>query len=511
MSKIRETVWYRCKTRLKKAKLEVSYALRLWDLANKTLRECDELKMEANHLDTYRALLKKQNEEVEGKYDWPTVRKDAEQFDSKVADYYGAITIDVDSDWINGRPGRIVTMARDVKAGDLIMVEKAIYTAPAELFDGSASFMVDASNPDFDYCQVNLLPRLVHALLADPSKHAVMDTLCPGHTRVSPIIKESKRIAMIKEGLGDIDIDSLRRDTYKYMSMCTAPDWETKHMVLFAVSSLISHSCIPNAIQETIGDVGVVNHPLIGTDQQVRVIRARSDLKAGDIVTLDLLLSSYGYLGRTCELKERLGLFCDCLMCQYDRGEDYMGKYEHMQDWHSIETSLFHDGHDDGNEMTRTQVRDMKEMMFSDFAGRLLDFFDRERPPESVWPEFQTIGSSAMAWTALSEDVTKIEVGPGCGGGKGDDKRNSGLWQWLQTFLHFSGAVVVDQADRERTGLMVRRIPPRGHIGDICPGMLHLAYLHQRKYVESGDEEDVSNLPLVCVKAYDGRGRRIGV
>lgn len=39
---------------------------------------------------------------------------------------------------------------------------------------------------------------------------------------------------------------------------------------------------------------------------------------------------------------------------------------------------------------------------------------------------------------------------------------------------------------------MVRTLPPRGHFGDICPAMLHMAYLQQRKYVESGNEADVS-------------------
>lgn len=224
MAKIEESVWYRCKTRLKKAKLEAAYSLRLWDLANKTLRECDELKMEANHLDTYRSLLKKRNEEVEGKYDWPVVRRDAENFDSEIADYYGAVSIDVDPDWINGRPARVVTLTQDMKAGDLIMLEKAIYTAPSEHFSGSTSNMVDASNPGYEYSEVNLMPKMVHALLADPSKYAILDTLCPGHTRVSPIIKESKRISMIKEGLGDIDIDGLRRDTQKYMETCMNAD-----------------------------------------------------------------------------------------------------------------------------------------------------------------------------------------------------------------------------------------------------------------------------------------------
>jgi hypothetical protein len=74
---------------------------------------------------------------------------------------------------------------------------------------------------------------------------------------VSPLIKESKRIAMIKEGLGDIDVDGLRRDTQKYLEVCMSLDWEKKHMVLFSATNLISHSCIPNAIVETLGDVSL--------------------------------------------------------------------------------------------------------------------------------------------------------------------------------------------------------------------------------------------------------------
>ena len=153
-----------------------------------------------------------------------------------------------------------------------------------------------------------------------------------------------------------------------------------------------------------------------GADWQVKTIRARCDLKDGDIVTVDRVAATAGYLIRSYELKEHLDLFCDCYMCRYDKYEDYMAKFEHMRDWEDMQTYLYHEGvhfDDDGNEMTRADAWDMKEAMFDEFTRKLLALFDPERPSESVWLEFQTVASSAMTFVALSEDIAKIEVGSG--------------------------------------------------------------------------------------------------
>jgi hypothetical protein len=120
-------------------------------------------------------------------------------------------------------------------------------------------------------------------------------------------------------------------------------------------------------------------------------------------------------------------------MCQWDRYDDHMAKFEHMRDWEDMESYLYHEGvifDDDGNEMTRDQAWDTKEGMFNEFTRKLLDLYDPERPGESVWPEFQTVASSAMTFVALSEDVSKIEVSPTIGGreSQADDSGSRRSW-----------------------------------------------------------------------------------
>ncbi len=78
---------------------------------------------------------------------------------------------------------------------------------------------------------------------------------------------------------------------------------------LYAVPSLLNHSCLPTASREFLGDVFV--------------LRAIQDMKLGEEVTIAYIDASFSYDEKRFRLMNSWRFNCSCNLCEADGGDDY--------------------------------------------------------------------------------------------------------------------------------------------------------------------------------------------
>lgn len=260
-----------------------------------------------------------------GDYDWLSLfRKCMTQGSEQsylidAADFIGPVKLD----WVPGK-GRGLLLTRDVRAGELLIVEKAIGVG----FKGedaidhrkSYDFMFPrALVPGISTRAEIGLARLVIGSWDNPSLYHQLTQLAGGpksDTLPSLRLPPSENAWLESElpSSGELDLEQIK-NIYKVNAyslpligenLDTEPNKEGGGV--FYASSFINHSCIPNTSRIAFGDV--------------LVIRANTDLRKGEEITQNYMIGAPYHL-RAIRLKDSWGIDCTCALCRADRIEGH--------------------------------------------------------------------------------------------------------------------------------------------------------------------------------------------
>ena len=263
-----------------------------------------------------------------GDYDWlslfrKSMTQESEQrYLLEAADFIGPVKLD----WASGK-GRGLFATRDVRAGELLLVEKAIgvgfevenvvdhrksydflfprtvvpgvSTASNRLFAQVVSGVLD--NPDL-YHQLTQLSGgsksdSLPPLTLPPSENVWLESESPAFTQLG-----LEEIRTMTE-LNAYNLPLVGKD------LSDGPSLDVNETGgLFYACSFMNHSCIPNAFRIAFGDI--------------MVIRANIDLKKGAEITQSYMARAPYHI-RASRLRDSWGIDCTCAMCQADRMEGY--------------------------------------------------------------------------------------------------------------------------------------------------------------------------------------------
>ena len=228
-------------------KLQAAYQLQLWSTAETALVQCKAVKVEKARWSTYERALQMRWEESRGDFDWTKLLRSVgstEEYQLDCSNYYGPLEI-------RKVPlcGRGMFVSRDVKAGELLLVERQIFTSHHHAHALVA--IEDVRNPQGAMrMSTNSAGWGVQAMIADPSLLLATDALIPGETRMSPMVSEAERLAALQAPLGPINVDDLHRK-----QVANSFGGADAGGTLFATSSLLNHSCLPTAMNMSVGNV----------------------------------------------------------------------------------------------------------------------------------------------------------------------------------------------------------------------------------------------------------------
>jgi hypothetical protein len=263
-----------------------------------------------------------------GDYDWLSLFRNSVTHGSEkrylleAADFIGPVKLD----WAPGK-GRGLFSTRDVRAGELLIVEKAICVG----FEGESAIDHRKSYdfqfprnavPGISTANGNAVAQLISGVLDNPNLYHQLAQLSGGSKSDSlPSLKvppfESVWLESELPAIDQLDTEKIktmiRLNAYslplvaKGLSTGLSLGHE-KTSGLFYACSFMNHSCIPNAYRTAFGDV--------------MVIRANTDLKKGTEITQSYM-GGTPYDLRASGLKNSWGVECTCVMCQADRMEGY--------------------------------------------------------------------------------------------------------------------------------------------------------------------------------------------
>ncbi|KAH9833708.1 uncharacterized protein C8Q71DRAFT_859984 [Rhodofomes roseus] len=269
-----------------------------------------------------------------GKYDWARLFEEC-QHDSRLdaADYTGPVEVKT----IPGR-GRGIVVTRDVSAGELLMVSKALSFVEEKDFRAdvwrtalnfkTSRFMTRAQSANVAkvaqtvYGNPDIYDQLLH-LYAGPDYPLPPAT--PPPARLDP-----QRVDPLQPTV-DIDIDHLEAiclyNTFDQYSLCPTgseviEDDRIRRSpnALHLLPSLLNHSCAGNARARAFGDV--------------LAVRAVAPIRAGEEVTVPYVSTEKGYRDRVAALKKYFpeGQACECSVCEMDRadGEEKLDTREEL-------------------------------------------------------------------------------------------------------------------------------------------------------------------------------------
>ncbi|GAA6041925.1 hypothetical protein JCM8097_000225 [Rhodosporidiobolus ruineniae] len=306
---------------LLKAKLRLARALeglRLLDKASaaySAVLEVDSSSEEGK--EGKKRVVKMRHETETGEYDWRELASvvGPEGRDLEMGDYVGPIEV-VEMEGKGG--GRGVVATRDVKAGDLLLVEKA--------------FAVDYPDPDRlvldfklqhgslgEHLDYPLACSIASRILDDPSTAELVYGLYGGKafppTGTLPFGAFGQRI--VEQVSETVDVDAARiaaiadqnRFRCSYVKRADNDMYRGNPSGLFLSTSLFNTSCVSNAKALTYRDVIVV--------------RARTPIKAGEEVTVSYVTPAESYQGRTEVLKTHFDDGCACPLCSLDRADGH--------------------------------------------------------------------------------------------------------------------------------------------------------------------------------------------
>ncbi|KAI5814244.1 hypothetical protein BZA77DRAFT_107034 [Pyronema omphalodes] len=209
--------------------------------------------------------------------------------------------------------GRGVFLTQDVKAGDLLLCEKAF--AIKHCFDPnhSISLIINTNTSSVNKGQqANVIAQIVNQLHKNPSKaqsikksyvgsyQTVKETEVDGEPIVDSFLAE--RIVCLNAFGCPISSAKYYRDVKKNNSEPdNAGHDSTGH---WAFTAYFNHSCIPNISRSFIGNF--------------IIIRAAKDMLSGEELTLEYVSADLDYKERQ-KILSAWGFSCDCKLCHADR------------------------------------------------------------------------------------------------------------------------------------------------------------------------------------------------
>lgn len=202
--------------------------------------------------------------------------------------------------------GRGLFATRDLKPGDVIMVEKAFCVVFGWEVDALSAMTFDVRDERVRVFPAGLWKAVVRKLNDNPSKVGkILDLYSDYHAPESDAMGEGRR--------GGVDIwqvhDIVVRNAFGPGSSGDGEKERGEESAgLWIVASYMNHSCVPNAEKEYIGDL--------------MVLRATREIKAGDEVMHNYVQVDGDFEGRRKSLLEGWGFVCDCGLCVAERGDE---------------------------------------------------------------------------------------------------------------------------------------------------------------------------------------------
>jgi len=223
-------------------KLQAAYELQLWNTAQDALSQCKALNVDEKQWSKYQSALTSRLTEAKGIYDWvgyvlrafgPSMGADPMHH---LAEYCGPIEVrDM------GSYGRGLIVTRDVKAGDIVLVERHIHRSMYS--HGAQVHLFEATKGQQDMRAGTSSPgSTVVSFIADPSRVQALSALAPHPTRLTPFLSEVERLDVIKGPLPSFNTDHVVRQ-----EKANAFGDVVEGSKTFGGSSLMNHSCLSNA------------------------------------------------------------------------------------------------------------------------------------------------------------------------------------------------------------------------------------------------------------------------
>jgi len=309
-------------------KLQAAYQLQLWSTAEIALVQCKTVGVEMAKWSTYQRDLQIRWKEVRGDFEWTKtmlgigLKKEVQLYCSN---YYGPLEIRKVP-----QCGRGMFVSRDVKAGELLLVERQIFTS--HLHPYALVTIQDAQNPQGGMrISLNSAGWGLQAMIADHSRLLATDALLPGETRMSPMMSEAERLAALQAPLGPINVDDLHRK-----QVANSFGGADVGGTLFATSSMLNHSCLPTAMHMTVGNVRPPQAESV-SHTQTDLLWARNDLPEGTELTFSSVDYDRYFASRALSMKNVWNFECGCQKCE-DEGLENDAERERLMrvEWPKI-------------------------------------------------------------------------------------------------------------------------------------------------------------------------------
>lgn len=252
-------------------------------------------------------LQKRIDEHSTGSYDFASLRKNL----SKTRPRVDAATYDGPTERKESAKnhGSGLFATRDIKAGDLILCEKALALVWAHEKDGWTALTSDVRDGQTRVQPVGLTKNLVAKLRANLSLVPKATSLFGDHAGLG------SQAVIREDGEPVVDVfqihDIVSRNAFgpgeifaSAGSNKQAQDGRKASTGLWVRSAYINHSCIPNAAKESLGDL--------------MLFRALRDIPAGEEIT-HAYSDSIDFEARAASLKTTWGFECDCRLCKAEK------------------------------------------------------------------------------------------------------------------------------------------------------------------------------------------------
>lgn len=224
--------------RVKIIQLRVTYKLKLFSVCGFYLKTCSQLGVDARILDPYRKAVEDRGEELKGIYH-PIDARDPLGKAGQRATFVGPIK--VTNDPIKGRK---LVLAKDVKAGELLLMEPLV----AQLtYNGSPGVSLTSMLASGDMATKNSPHNVswaLHRIMDDPSVGQCIHSLSPDpDLEISNLGMSEQERLRIFEKPTETEVDLLERQIDR-----NAFGIEGSY-TLMGMISMISHSCKQNVVK----------------------------------------------------------------------------------------------------------------------------------------------------------------------------------------------------------------------------------------------------------------------
>ncbi|GAA5901661.1 hypothetical protein JCM8208_001569 [Rhodotorula glutinis] len=248
------------------------------------------------------------HESATGEYDWRQIVKDSDdgvKHELAVGDYVGPVKVAE----IGGRGGgRGIVATRDIKAGELLLVEKAFATGQATKGRLVMGFNF-ARNLATGASKMALVEACAAKIQDDPSSATLLYTLHGGDSLkpVGTAVLGAQQDRELVSGAQPAFADVARIEEICLVNSFALRERRSTadHPIKDLGASLFNHSCTPNAFWRTYGDV--------------QVIRTRAPVQAGDEVFLAYVPADAPQKKRDSVLKAHFADGCTCAYCVDER------------------------------------------------------------------------------------------------------------------------------------------------------------------------------------------------